>query len=110
MITERTQRKLVQRIAMSYLGTFYTWGGDDPSGFDCSGLVIECLKSIGVLPRSGDWTANTLSKKFVSVIEPKPGDLACETVRRHSAVCGVSTRVHDRDEKGRVAGAQVVRH
>lgn len=75
MINERIQRKLVQRIAMSYLGTFYTWGGDDPSGFDCSGLVIECLKSVGLLPRSGDWTAAGLSKRFVSVMEPKPGDL-----------------------------------
>jgi len=72
---ERIQRKLVQRIAMSYLGTFYIWGGDDPSGFDCSGLAVECLKSVGVLPRSGDWTANMLSNKFVVVSEPKPGDL-----------------------------------
>ena len=82
MITERIARKMVQRIAMSYLGTFYTWGGDDPSGFDCSGLVIECLKSVGMLPRSGDWTADALSKRFpLSVTvnpnmgNPNPGDL-----------------------------------
>lgn len=72
---ERLQRKLVQRIAFHYLGTFYIWGGDDPSGFDCSGFAIECLKSVGVLPRKGDWTANALSKKFISVMDPKGGDL-----------------------------------
>jgi len=26
-------------------------------GFDCSGLVIEGLRSAGLLPRTGDWTA-----------------------------------------------------
>ena len=72
---EKTQRKLVQRIAMSYLGTFYIWGGDDPSGFDCSGLVIECLKSVGVLPREGDWTADSLSRMFPRVDPPQGGDL-----------------------------------
>ena len=72
---ERIQRKLVQRIAFHYLGTFYIWGGDDPSGFDCSGFVIECLKSVGALPRKGDWTANVLSKKHVSIINPEGGDL-----------------------------------
>jgi len=30
--------------------TFYLWGGDDPlAGFDCSGFVIEILKSVGIL-------------------------------------------------------------
>jgi cell wall-associated NlpC family hydrolase len=72
---ERIQRKMVQRIAFHYLGTFYTWGGDDPGSFDCSGFVIECLKSVGILPRKGDWTADGLSKKFVGVADQKPGDL-----------------------------------
>jgi cell wall-associated NlpC family hydrolase len=72
---ERSQRKMVQRIAMSYLGTFYIWGGDDPSGFDCSGLAIECLKSVGVLPREGDWTAQDLSAMFPRVDPPQGGDL-----------------------------------
>ncbi len=54
-------RQLIVDIAMSYLGKKYKWGGDDPiEGFDCSGLVIECLKSIGKLPREGDWTADSL--------------------------------------------------
>ena len=75
MINERLARKLVQRIAFHYLGTFYIWGGDDPSAFDCSGFVIECLKSVGILPREGDWTANGLSGRFLGVTVPEPGDL-----------------------------------
>jgi len=51
---------VVLKIAWHYLGKPYIWGGDNPEGFDCSGLVIECLKSVGVLPRKGDWTAEGL--------------------------------------------------
>lgn len=53
------------KVAWHFLGTPYKWGGDDPmKGFDCSGFVIEILKSVGKLPRRGDWTANTLRNMF----------------------------------------------
>ena len=54
-------------VAWSLHGTPYIWGGDDPSGLDCSGLVIEILKSDGTLPRTGDWTANDLWIKYRAV-------------------------------------------
>ena len=60
MSSQSTRKAYMIDIAMRFLGKFYIWGGDDPSGFDCSGFVIECLKSIGVLSRDGDWTAQTL--------------------------------------------------
>lgn len=41
--------------AMSFLGLPYKWGGDDPiEGFDCSGLVVEILKSVGYFPGNFD--------------------------------------------------------
>lgn len=52
------------RTALSYLGTPYIWGGDDPSGFDCSGFVVECLKSVGLLSEREDYTANGLMALF----------------------------------------------
>ena len=52
------------KTALAYLGTPYTWGGDDPSGFDCSGFVIECLKSVGLLGEADDFTADGLLKRF----------------------------------------------
>lgn len=67
------------RVAWGFLGLPYRWGGDDPlQGFDCSGFIIEILKSVGVLPRVGDWTAHGLWIKFGDndvVPPPRQGDL-----------------------------------
>lgn len=42
---------LTKAYALSLLGTPYFFGGDDPiSGFDCSGLACELLRSTGVVP------------------------------------------------------------
>lgn len=62
---EKEKRGTFLKIAWEFLGRPYRWGGDDPmSGFDCSGLVVECLKSVGLLPRAGDWTAQGLRTRF----------------------------------------------
>ena len=58
------KREIAIEIAKSYLGTPYIWGGDDPEGFDCSGFAIEILKSVGILPRRGDWTAYQLWERL----------------------------------------------
>lgn len=60
------------RTALSYLGTPYIWGGDDPSGFDCSGFVIECLKSAGLLRESEDYTADALLRLFKENATERP--------------------------------------
>ena len=49
--------------AKAFIGKPYIWGGSGATGFDCSGLVIECLQGFGLLP-SGDWTAHDLQKKM----------------------------------------------
>jgi peptidoglycan endopeptidase LytE len=56
---------IASQVAWSMIGKPYIWGGDDPVlGFDCSGFVIEIMKSVGVLPKAGDWTAAELWSKF----------------------------------------------
>jgi len=60
-----TPKEIALKVAWAKLDKPYLWGGDDPlAGFDCSGFVIECLKSAGVLPRAGDWTAEQLFSMF----------------------------------------------
>ena len=58
------KKSIAYSIAWRLYATPYLWGGDDPTGFDCSGFTIEILKSVGVLPHSGDWTAQGLYNRF----------------------------------------------
>ena len=70
-------RKWIVQTALAYLGAPYVWGGEDPSGFDCSGFVLECLKSAGVIGEHEDYTADSLMRMFAShsVKEPSEGAL-----------------------------------
>jgi cell wall-associated NlpC family hydrolase len=74
-----TKRDLAVQVAWQWYGKPYLWGGDDPlAGIDCSGFVIEILKSVGILPHEGDWTAEELWQRFqhVQVLVPTVGCLA----------------------------------
>jgi len=65
-------REIALKIAWAYLGKWYLWGGDDPSGFDCSGFVVEILKSVGLIGRDSDYTAQSLWNQFKSKEVPTP--------------------------------------
>ena len=66
-----TEIAIVKQLALHLVGPPYLWGGDDPmSGFDCSGLCIELLKTVGILPRAGDWTAHGLMTQFSWQVVP----------------------------------------
>lgn len=68
---------IATKVAWQFVGTFYRWGGDDPSGFDCSGLVVEILKSVGLVQRGSDFSAAGLFSKFAlhEVHKPTEGCL-----------------------------------
>jgi cell wall-associated NlpC family hydrolase len=61
-------------IAERYLGVPYRWGGADPSGFDCSGLMMYVYRQLGVglLHYSG---AQFNEGARVPPDELRPGDL-----------------------------------
>lgn len=45
----------LSEYAMKFVGRPYIWGGDGSGkcagGFDCSGLVLECLQAFGIIPQ-----------------------------------------------------------
>jgi cell wall-associated NlpC family hydrolase len=94
----------VIKIAKSYIGTPYRWGGVSPNGFDCSGFVYYSHKKAGItLPRS----AAEMFKKGrpVSKSNLKPGDLIFfHTYNRgasHVAIyIGNSQFIHSEDGRG----------
>lgn len=53
--------KILYDYAMKHVGLPYRWGGDNPvEGYDCSGFVIELLKSVGELGHNVDMTSQGL--------------------------------------------------
>ena len=61
------------RYLQKWIGHFYLWGGDDPSGFDCSGLILEVLKSIGLVRAKIDMTADGIFNLFKKNLTEEPG-------------------------------------
>lgn len=60
-------------LVKQYLGTPYVWGGENPGGFDCSGLLQYVWGKVGVqIPRvsQAQWKAG----KAVSRAGLRPGD------------------------------------
>ena len=73
------QLDIVLRLAFDKIDKPYIWGGDDGiAGWDCSGLVIELLQSVGLLPHNFDTTALGLYKYFIGKFTniPSAGCLA----------------------------------
>lgn len=48
-----------------FIGLPYIWGGDDAiAGFDCSGLQVEILQAVGLIPHGSDFSAAALYDRF----------------------------------------------
>jgi cell wall-associated NlpC family hydrolase len=57
------QMRTLYDYALSWLHVPYRWGGSNPTGIDCSGLVQCILASAGIDP-PGDQTAQALFDHF----------------------------------------------
>ena len=59
-----TKKEILIMMMRAYLGVPYIFGGSSPQGIDCSGLVLELLKAVGVYPSKGDNTAAGLANYY----------------------------------------------
>ena len=69
-----SKAEIVLRVAQRQLGIPYRYGGQDPSGFDCSGLVHYVYQHVGMnVPR----TTKTLWSHAIPIrrSQLRPGDL-----------------------------------
>ena len=73
----------ISEYALKFIGRPYIWGGDGSGkcggGWDCSGLVLECLWAFGKLPK-GDLTAQGINDKLYAMgwrqgLSVKEGDV-----------------------------------
>ncbi|MBX9974474.1 LysM peptidoglycan-binding domain-containing protein [Cytobacillus firmus] len=59
--------------AQKHIGVPYQWGGQTPSGFDCSGFIYYVLKQTG--SKMGRYSSEGYYSRSFYVNTPQPGDL-----------------------------------
>ncbi|GAB3885188.1 C40 family peptidase [Terrabacter terrigena] len=89
-------------IAQSFFGVPYVYGGNSPSGFDCSGLTSYVYRQAGIsIPR----TASAQQNAATRVSDPQPGDLVFfGTPAYHVGIYVSPGRMIDAQRPGTVVG------
>lgn len=75
----------IAATASRYVGAPYVWGGNTPSGWDCSGFVKYVYAKHGINIARGT-SAIRASGQFVRTANPKPGDLVFQNGGGHVGI------------------------
>ena len=75
----------IAATAAKYEGVPYVWGGNTPSGWDCSGFVKYVYAQHGINIARGT-SAIRASGQFVRTSSPKPGDLVFQNGGGHVGI------------------------
>ena len=94
--------ELAVKYLWSWVGTPYIWGGNDFSGFDCSGLVLEVLQGVGLLSPNIDLTANGFYIRYANSVQPD-GQAGCLVFWFNPA--GIATHVEMMIDEKHTIGA-----
>lgn len=100
----------VVNAALKRLGVPYLWGGTDPNkGLDCSGLVQDAFRQVGIdLPK---WSRNqaTTGAEVGSLAEARPGDvLAFGHPVSHVAIYAGDGKMIDAPKRGQVVKVEPI--
>ena len=75
-MTEQPTRKSIIRLARSFMGVPYLWGGKSPHGFDCSGYIQTIYKTFNLeLPRDAHQQADHFKESTITMEQAKQADL-----------------------------------
>lgn len=71
----RSRRQIAIEHGLRFIGKPYIFGGQGPVGLDCSGLVVEISRAIGLIGRKHDLSAQGFFNRFSAfeVEVPVPG-------------------------------------
>ena len=75
----------IAATAAKYVGVPYVWGGNGPSGWDCSGFIKYVYAKHGINIARGT-SAILASGQFVRTSNPKPGDLVFQNGGGHVGI------------------------
>ncbi|HET8768402.1 MAG TPA: C40 family peptidase [Pedococcus sp.] len=67
------QRGAVIDLAKQFVGTPYVWGGAQPGGFDCSGLIQYAMKQAGISVPRVSWDQLAMGQR-TDISKLQPGD------------------------------------
>ena len=89
----------VLQVAAKYVGTPYVFGGSNPRGFDCSGLILFVYSQFGIaLPHSV--TAQARSGIIVSPADAMPGDLVIYNDHGHNGIYAGNGQMYHAPQRG----------
>ena len=89
----------VLQVAAKYVGTPYVFGGSNPRGFDCSGLILFVYAQFGIaLPHSV--TAQARSGIIVSPADALPGDLVIYNDHGHNGIYAGNGQMYHAPQRG----------
>lgn len=89
----------VLQVASKYVGTPYVFGGSNPRGFDCSGLILFVYSQFGVaLPHSVTGQARMGIK--IAPEDAMPGDLVIYNDHGHSGIYAGNGQMYHAPQRG----------